>query len=80
MSKKVTKITVDEWMKEAFQFQGRPANSFTISEASEMATLTKRGIAERLNGLVRSGKLRKGRFFGDGKWQNYYIPVEIEKK
>jgi hypothetical protein len=77
------KITIDEWISEVYKptENTRPAGSFTVMEVVEKTGKNQRTVAGRLEMLVKTGKLKKGKFMDEGCITNYYLPIEngIEK-
>jgi DeoR/GlpR family transcriptional regulator of sugar metabolism len=78
MKKKEAKITIDEWLKEAFPplENTRPDGSFTIVELVEKTGISDRTWRSRLNSMVAKGELIKTKFLDGGKVSNYFTPIK----
>jgi hypothetical protein len=77
MSKKM-KITIDEWIGEAFkELPPKPENAFTVADVCAKTGMNNRTVISRMERLVQLGKLKKGKCQVNGVAGNYYIPVEF---
>lgn len=73
-------INMEQWMDEVFpDLSQRPEGSFTVEDIMKKTNIARTSANAKLNRMVESGTLTKGKFVKDGRYMNWYIKVEKKK-
>lgn len=74
---KKNKLNKDEWIAATFiNERERPEGSIIVDEIVKKTGLSASQANDRMNDLVKKGKVKKGKFVNNGKVTNYYIPIQ----